>query len=72
MQVNDARKKNNTLFELIQIGEVFSWGGEFWMRAQHCKVNDTLCNAVNIADGTFACFENSVFVEKLDTELTIR
>lgn len=72
MQIKDSRKKYNTSFELIGIGEVFSWEGEFWMRTRHCKVNDTLCNVVNIADGTFTCFENFDRVEKLDTELTIR
>ena len=71
MQVNDTRKKNNTLFELIGIGEVFSWEGEFYMRTRLCKSNDVLCNTVNIADGGFASFQNSDLVEKLDAELTI-
>lgn len=29
MQIKDSRKKYNTSFELIGIGEVFSWEGEF-------------------------------------------
>lgn len=71
MRINDTRKKDNTLFELIGIGEAFSWEGALYMRTRFCKSNDILCNAVNIEDGGFAFFENSDFVEKLDVELTI-
>lgn len=71
MQVNDTRKKNNTLFERVGIGEAFSWEGELYMRTILCKSNDILCNAVNIEDGSFASFENFDLVEKLDVELTI-
>lgn len=71
MQVNDMRKKYKTLFELIKIGEVFYWHGDFWIRTELCKAGDVLCNTVNVADGSFAFFENSVFVEKLNAELTI-
>lgn len=72
MQVNDTRKKYNTLFELIKIGEVFYWHGDFWIRTKLCMASDVLCNTVNIADGSFASFENSDFVEKLNAEITIR
>lgn len=72
MQVNDTRKKNNTLFELVEIGEVFSWESTLYMRTRLCTLNDLFCNAVNIEDGSFASFENSDLVEKLDVELTIR
>jgi hypothetical protein len=71
MQVNDTRRKNNMLFELVGIGEAFSWEGALYMRTRLCKSNDILCNAVNIGDGSFASFENSDLVEKLDVELTI-
>lgn len=71
MQVNDTRRKNNTLFELVGIGEVFSWEGELYLRTKLCMSKNSLCNTVNIADGSFASFENSDLVEKLDVELTI-
>lgn len=71
MRINDTRKKNNTSFELVKIGEAFSWEGALYMRTRLCKSSDILCNAVNIEDGGFAFFENSDFVEKLDAELTI-
>lgn len=72
MQVNDTRKKDNTLFELVEPGEVFCWEGKLWMRTRPCKVGDTVCNTVNIADGMLVYFQNSDLVEKLDTALTIR
>lgn len=72
MQVNDKRLKDNTTFESVGIGEVFSWGGELYMRTRLCKSNDVLCNTVNVVDGGFAFFENSDCVEKLDAELIIR
>lgn len=71
MQVSDKRVKNNTTFESVGIGEVFSWEGELYMRTKFCMSKNILCNTVNIADGSFASFENSDFVEKLDVELTI-
>lgn len=71
MQVNDTRRKSNTVFELVKVGEVFSWEGELYMRTKLCMSKNILCNTVNIADGSFAFFENSDFVEKLDVELTI-
>lgn len=37
MQINDKRVKDNTTFEIVELGEVFSWGGEFWMRTKPCK-----------------------------------
>lgn len=72
MQVNDKRVKNNTPFEFVGNGEVFCWEGKLWMRTRPCKVNDTLCNAVNIADGMLVYFANSDCVEKLDGEFNIR
>lgn len=69
MQVNDTRK--DIPFELVEVGEVFSWDGKIWMRTRLCRVGDILCNAVNIADGILAVFEDSDFVEKLNAELTI-
>lgn len=72
MKVNDTRRKSNMVFELVKVGEIFSWEGELYMRTKLCKSNNILCNTVNIADGSFASFENSDFVEKLDTEIIIR
>lgn len=72
MQVNDTRRKSNMVFELVKVGEVFSWEGELYMRTKLCMSKNSLCNTVNIVDGSFASFENSDFVEKLDVELTIR
>ena len=72
MQVNDVRVKNNTPFEFIGIGEVFSWKGELYMRTRLCKSSDVLCNTVSVVDGGFAFFENSDCVEKLNAEITIR
>lgn len=72
MKVNDKRVKNNTTFESVGIGEVFCWEGKLWMRTGLCKVGDSLCNTVNIADGMLVYFANSDTVEKLDTELIIR
>ena len=69
MQVNDTRK--NIPFELVKVGEVFSWEGEVCMRTNLCRVGNILCNAVNIADGILAVFEDSDLVEKLNAELTI-
>ena len=71
MQVNDIRKKNSIAFELVKPGEVFCWEGKLWMRTRPCKVGDTLCNTVNIADGMLVYFQNSDRVEKLNAELTI-
>ena len=71
MQVNDRRKKNDIAFELVERGEIFCWEGKLWMRTGLCKVGDTLCNTVNIADGMLVYFANSDRVEKLDTELII-
>nr|DAO61347.1 MAG TPA: hypothetical protein [Caudoviricetes sp.] len=59
------------VFELVKVGEIFSWEGELYMRTKLCKSNNILCNTVNIEDGSFASFENSELVEKLDVELTI-
>ena len=72
MQVSDKRVKNNTTFESVGIGEVFSWGGELYMRTRLCKSSDVLCNTVSVVYGEFAFFENSDCVEKLDAELIIR
>lgn len=69
MQVNNTRK--NIPFEHIKVGEVFSWEGEVCMRTNLCKVGGILCNAVNLADGILAVFEDSDLVEKLNAELTI-
>ena len=69
MQVNNTRK--NIPFEHIEVGEVFSWEGEVCMRTRLCRVGDILCNAVNLADGILAVFEDSDLVEKLNAELTI-
>ena len=71
MQVNDIRKKNDIAFELVERGEVFCWEGKLWMRTGLCKVGDSLCNTVNIADGMLVYFAGSDRVEKLDTELII-
>ena len=71
MQVNDIREKNNIAFEFVEPGEVFCWEGRLWMRTRPCKVGDTLCNTVNIADGMLVYFKNSDRVEKLNAELTI-
>lgn len=71
MQVNDIRKKSDIPFELVERGEVFCWEGKLWMRTGLCKVGDTLCNTVNIADGMLVYFAGSDCVEKLDTELII-
>ena len=71
MKVNDKRVKNTTTFELVERGKVFCWEGKLWMRTGRCKVGDSLCNTVNIADGMLVYFANSELVEKLDTELII-
>lgn len=71
MQVNDIRKKRDIPFELVERGEVFCWEGKLWMRTGLCKVGDTLCNTVNIADGMLVYFADSDCVEELDTELII-
>lgn len=71
MQFNDMRKKSSITFELVEPGEVFCWEGKLWMRTRPCKVGDTLCNTVNIADGMLVYFANSDRVEKLDTVLII-
>lgn len=71
MQVNNIRKKSDIPFELVECGEVFCWEGKLWMRTGLCKVGDTLCNTVNIADGMLVYFAGSDRVEKLDTELII-
>lgn len=72
MQINDKRVKDNTTFEIVELGEVFSWAGEFWMRTKPCKSNDMSRNAVNIVDGRFAFFDDSDSIETLNTELTVR
>lgn len=71
MQVKDTRMKEHVFFEAIKKGEVFCWEGKLWMRTGLCKVGDSLCNTVNIADGMLVYFANSELVEKLDTELII-
>ena len=69
MQINNTRK--NIPFERIKVGEVFSWEGEVCMRTNLCKVGGILCNAVNLADGILAVFEDSDLVEGLNAKLTI-
>lgn len=71
MQVKDTRMKEHAFFETIKKGEVFCWEGKLWMRIRPCKVGDTLCNTVDIADGMLVYFAGSDRVEKLDTELII-
>lgn len=72
MQVKDMRMKEHVFFETIKKGEVFCWEGKLWMRIRPCKVGDTLCNTVDIADGMLVYFANPELVEKLDIELIIR
>ena len=69
MQINNTRK--NIPFERIKVGEVFSWEGEVCMRTNLCKVGGILCNAVNLADGILAVFEDSDLVEQVNAELAI-
>ena len=49
MQVNDKRLKDNTTFESVGIGEVFSWGGELYMRTRLCKSNPMMVFAITLS-----------------------
>lgn len=70
MKITDHRN-NRILFETVEVGEVFMWEGSFWMRTRPCIVCDISRNAVDIANGTFASFEDSDLVGKIETELFV-
>lgn len=70
MKITDHRN-NRILFETIEVGEVFMWEGSFWMKTHPCIVYDISRNAVDIANGTFAFFEDSDLVGKIEAELFI-
>lgn len=70
MKITDHRN-NRILFETVKVGEVFMWEGSFQMRTRPCIVSDISCNVVDIANGTFASFEDSDLVEKIEAELFI-
>lgn len=71
MKITDHRN-SRILFETVEVGEVFMWEGSFWMKTRPCIVCDISCNVVDITNGTFASFEDSDFVEKIEAELFIR
>lgn len=65
MQVNDTRKKSNMVFELVKVGEVFSWEGELYMRTKLCMSKNSLCNTVNIEVKVGEIFEycDSIYIK---------
>lgn len=71
MKINDSRENDKIYFETMQVGDVFVWSNEFWMKTRLCTVEKTFCNAVNIIDGTFLRFEDPDLVEAVEAELTI-
>ena len=66
----DRRKVN---FEMVEIGDVFSYNGAMYMSTQEVSVIETggVANAINLADGECTYFDENDAVIPVKAQLVI-
>ena len=72
MKITDERKDNGVEFQTLNLGDVFKWGSDFYIKTWLIESKENLHNAVRLENGTHAYFKIHNLVEPLDTELIIR
>lgn len=67
------KDKKKVAFEMVAIGDVFSWSGELYMSIQEVTSTSTgeVSNAVNLANGEAAYFDENDAVIPVKAQLVI-
>lgn len=67
------KDKRKVYFEMVAIGDVFSYNGSLYMSTQEAAPTSTgeLCNAVNLADGESTYFDEDAVVIPVKAQLVI-
>lgn len=67
------KDKKKVAFEMVAIGNVFSWSGELYMSIQEVTSTSTgeVSNAVNLANGEAAYFDENDAVIPVKAQLVI-
>lgn len=67
------KDKRKVYFEMVAIGDVFSYNGSLYMSTQEAAPTSTgeLCNAVNLADGESTYFDENALVLPVKAQLVI-
>lgn len=67
------KNKKKVAFEMVALGEVFSWDGTLYMATQESTSTSTgeLFNAVNLADGESTYFDEDAVVLPVKAQLVI-
>ena len=73
MKITDERKDNKVEFQTLNLGDVFKWEYELFIKTWLIKSSEGFTyNAVRLDKGTHTYFAVHDLVEPLDTELIIR
>lgn len=67
------KNKNKDTYNMVAIGDVFSYSGALYMRTQEITSVDTeeVYNAVNLKFGGFAFFNDNDEVTKKDAQIIV-
>lgn len=67
------KNKRKVSFDMIALGEVFSWDGALYMATQEATSTSTgeLFNAVDLADGESAYFDKDAIVLPVKAQFVI-
>ena len=67
------KNKNKDTYNMVAIGDVFSWSGELYMSIQEVTSTSTgeVSNAVNLANGEAAYFDENDAVIPVKAQLVI-
>lgn len=73
MKITDERKDNKIEFQTLNLGDVFKWENEFFIKTWLIENREGLnFNAVRLENGAHTYFAVHNLVEPLDAELIIR
>lgn len=67
------KNKNKVIYNMVAIGDVFSYSGALYMKTQKITSMDTgeLYNAVNLKFGGFAFFNDNDEVTKKEAQIIV-
>jgi hypothetical protein len=71
MKIIDNTVSKTVLFESLALGDVFSFGSNFYMKIPLIEGSETVANAVSLAYGFMDYFNDDALVTKVNCQLVI-
>lgn len=70
--MNIIRENNgNHLFDEVDVGGIFEYDNDIFMRFREVISNGQICNAICLEDGTISCFMGNETIQFVDADLVI-